>query len=145
MPRLRERFLADGLPVIDSPLLETLTREIYDDVLDLYSVAATARVAERERATAARNRLRATGLRSIFGRDVTAVRLVAAMSLVGDRLAMITPDLAGDTYGQLMLAKLYFLPDEDDASLRACLDGVVARDADSLVLAQLEDRLVIFA
>ncbi|MBG0564661.1 hypothetical protein [Actinoplanes aureus] len=144
MPRLRERFVAGGLPVVDSPALEDFTKGIYDDALDLYTIAAAARIPGHDRMTAARSMLRATGLREIFRNDVTAIRLVAAMSLIGDRLELIRPDLAGFTYGLISLAQSYFLPDEDHASLQHRLDRIVARDPDALVLKAIEDDLVIF-
>jgi len=137
--KLRRQFDDVGMNIIRSEVLDNIVENIRQTAVEIYVIAATARV-QVDRLSDARTTLRTQALKPLFAKDTVAVRLVAGISL----LAGTDQWLEQDAYGLIKFAKFYYLPDFEEADLRKRLDDVISRDRDALLLRQVDDALVCF-
>ena len=137
--KLRRHFDDVGMNIIRSEALDNILDNIRQAAVEIYVIAATARV-QVDRLSDARTTLRTQALKRLFAKDTVAVRLVAGISM----LVGTDQWLEQDAYGLIKFAKFYYLPDFEEADLSKRLDDVISRDRDALLLRQIDHALVCF-
>ena len=133
--QLRERFNSYGFARLQSKVLDQVAKETEADALQVYLVAASARV-KGERLEPLRRSLLANGVKDSFGNEVFTARVVAAFSLLNS----VTVSL----YGLVKLALLWYFQDCDEKQLLEAIKRVTEADVDSILLARSDDDIIIF-